>query len=113
MELRDRQISKAWIAYSGIGDSPVRARDAEDFLRGKVWEEKTVFETLPILNKSVEVKVPEGAPGDIDYRKQLVVTLFQKFFQQHSKPESNRPSLLTATGEFAKMDQPFFDALPG
>lgn len=113
VELRDSQISKAWIAYSGIGDSPVRAREAEDFLRGKVWEEKTVFETLPILNESVEVKVPEGAPGDVDYRKQLVVTLFQKFFQQHSKPGSTRPSLLTATGEFAKMDQPFFDALPG
>lgn len=113
VELRDRQIVKAWIAYSGIGESPVRAREAEDFLRGKVWEEKTVFETLPILNETVEVEVPDGGQGDVDYRKQLVVTLFQKFFQQHPKPDSARPVQLTATSEFAKMDQPFFDALPG
>ncbi len=113
IELRDNQISKAWIAYSGIGDGPVRARAAEDFLRGRAWEEKTIFETLPILNESVEVSVPDGAPGDKVYRKQLVVTLLQKFFQQHPKPQSSRPLPLTATSDFARMDQPFFDALPG
>ncbi|MEX2581186.1 MAG: FAD binding domain-containing protein [Verrucomicrobiales bacterium] len=108
IELRDSQVSKAWIAYSGIAESPVRAREAEDFLRGKTWNEKTVLEMLPILNESLEVETS----GDGDYRKQLVVTLFQKFFHQHPRPDSGRPVALTATGEFAKLDQPFFDALP-
>ncbi|MCK5923758.1 MAG: hypothetical protein KAG66_22685, partial [Methylococcales bacterium] len=50
--------------------------------------------------------------ADQEYRKQLVTTLFQKFFYQHPEPDSIKPENLTATGEFAKLDQPFFDAIP-
>ncbi len=110
LELRDRKIAKAWIAYSGIADAPVRAREAEEFLAGKLWNEKTVIETLPLLNRSVEVAPPAGSRVDPGYLKQLVGTLFQKFHLQHPRPDSIRAEPLTATGEFARLDEPFYDA---
>tara|TARA_R110002096_G_scaffold250181_2_gene442624 strand:+ start:530 stop:2116 length:1587 start_codon:yes stop_codon:yes gene_type:complete len=111
LELRDRKIVKAWIAYSGIDDKPVRAREAEEFLSGKIWGKKAAFGTLPILNKSVEVTSDRNEIVSADYRKQLIVTLFQKFYFQHPSPDSVQPVSLTATKEFAKLDEPFFDAI--
>jgi len=108
LELRDRRITKAWLAYSGIADAPVRAREAEDFLAGKNWDESTLIETLAILNRSVDVTAPAAGGASPGYLKQLVGTLFQKFYHQHPRPESVRPESLTATGEFAKLDEPFF-----
>jgi xanthine dehydrogenase iron-sulfur cluster and FAD-binding subunit A len=109
LELRDRKIAKAWIAYSGIADAPVRAREAEEFLVGKVWGEKALIETLGVLNRSVDVATPPGSGTDAGYLKQLVGTLFQKFYHQHPRPESARPESLTATGEFARLDEPFYE----
>ena len=88
----------------------MRSREAEEFLTGKIWGEKAVIETLPILNRSVEVVPLAGGTVDPGYLKQLVGTLFQKFYHQHPRPESVRPESLTATGEFAKLDEPFYDA---
>lgn len=112
IELRDRTIAKARIAYSGVSRGPSRARQAEEFLAGKVWKEATVFETLPILADSVEIDSSRDDGVDASYRKQLVVTLFQKFFSQHPRPGADRPETLTASTEFAKLDEPFFDAIP-
>ena len=111
LELRDRKIAKAWIAYSGIADAPVRAREAEEFLVGKSWGEKTLIETLGVLNRSVEVTPPPGSGTDAGYLKQLVGTLFQKFYHQHPRPDSARPESLTATGEFARLDEPFYEPI--
>ncbi len=111
-ELRDRIIAKAWIAYSGVDEIPIRVREAEQFITGKPWRESTVFETLPILNESVSVKTASRNTSEAEYKKQLVGTLFQKFFYQHPKPDKVKPEHLTATSEFAKLDEPFFDALP-
>jgi xanthine dehydrogenase iron-sulfur cluster and FAD-binding subunit A len=112
IELRDRQIAKAWLAYSGIEDMPGRAREAEEFLAGRVWEEKTLIGTLGILNRTVEVSARSQSNVAPEYRKQLVGTLFQKFFYQHPRHDSVRPESLTATGEFARLDEPFFDVTP-
>lgn len=109
LELRSKKITKAWIAYSGIADAPVRAREAEDSLIGKTWGEKSMIETLPILQRSIEVQ-PVGEPG-ADYRKQLVGTLFQKFYYQHPEIENIRPKQLTATTNFAKLEEPFHDTV--
>ncbi|MEC5127739.1 FAD binding domain-containing protein [Verrucomicrobiales bacterium BCK34] len=111
-ELRDRTIAKAWIAYSGIDDIPLRVREAEEFITGKPWKESTVFETLPVLKESVTVKAGSGNAGEAEYKMQLVGTLFQKFYYQHPKPDKVLPEHLTATSEFARLDEPFFDALP-
>lgn len=117
LEFRDRTIAKARIAYSGISEVPVRVREAEEFLAGKTWNEKTAFETLPILNESVPVA--EGTDpardhmADASYRRQLVVTLFQKFYSQHPRPDSRLPENLSANEDFVRLDQPFFDVIEG
>lgn len=108
-ELRDRIITKARLAYSGIGDVPRRAREVEEFLTGKVYSEKTIFAALPLLIETVAVS--ESISGNAEYRKTLTATLLQKFFFQHPSPESSRPEELTAAGDFAKLDHPFFDAV--
>ena len=77
-----------------------------------MWEEKTLIETLGILNRTVEVGTRSQSSVAPEYRKQLVGTLFQKFFYQHPRPDSVRPESLTATGEFARLDEPFFDVTP-
>ena len=110
LEFRDRRIVKAWIAYSGIADAPLRAREAEDFLVEKNWEESTLIETLQILNRSVEVSTSKTGGASPAYLKQLVGTLFQKFHHQHPRPDSLRPESQTATGEFTKFDEPFYQA---
>lgn len=108
IELRDKTIAKARIAYSGIEKAPKRIREAEEFLAGKSWTEKTVIECLPLLIEEIKVD------GDhySDYRKQLVVTLLQKFFAQHPSPGQKAPITETAVTSFFPLDEPFFDALP-
>lgn len=109
LELRERKIAKAWIAYSGLSDAPLRAREAEESLVGKVWGEKAAIEILPILQRSVEVASPATGHAPPGYLKQLVGTLFQKFHHQHPRPESSRPEALTAAGEFGRLDESFYD----
>ncbi len=118
VELREKLVAKAWIAFSGISPAPFRIREVEETLAGKLWNEDNMFETLSLLHKAT-AKLPELQPGknqnreDQEYREQLVTTLFQKFFYQHPDAESVKPEKLTATGEFARLDHPFFDAIPG
>ncbi len=117
LELRENLVAKAWLAFSGISPSPFRAREAEEALAGKLWNEDGMFETLSLLHKAA-ADLPESlvdtkrSKEDQKYRKQLVTTLFQKFFYQHPTPESVKPEAMTATGEFGRLDKPFFDALP-
>ena len=110
IELRDRTVAKARLGYSGVGPHPLRAREAEEFLVGKTWEEATVFGVLPVLNDTVPADGDESPESG--YRKQLAVTFFQKFFAQHPRPDSRLPESLTAVNEFARLDQPFFDVVP-
>jgi xanthine dehydrogenase iron-sulfur cluster and FAD-binding subunit A len=110
IELRERRVVKARLAYSGVARTPQRAREAEDFLAGRNWGEKAVVEALPILLRSVSVEAPGDGRVEAGYLRQLVGTLFQKFHLQHPAPGSVRPETLTATGEFAKLDEPFYEA---
>ena len=78
-------IQHAILAYSGIGDRPLRARETEQNLCGKVWDERTVIGALQTLDKEIEVTLDDELAGRA-YRRQVVITLFQKFFYQHSLP---------------------------
>ncbi len=93
-------IRKAWLAYSGVTDRPIRARQAEASLVGKPWNEATLVATLRPLDQEVAAAGDELATRE--YRRQLVVTLFQKFFYQHPHPEQAEPVELGATLEFLR-----------
>ncbi|MEM9016350.1 MAG: FAD binding domain-containing protein [Verrucomicrobiota bacterium] len=109
IDLRGSTIAKARIAYAGIEASPRRMREAEETLTGKAWEADTVHEMLPILNE--KLKATDGP--EQGYRKQLGVMLFQKFLSQHPDAKSLKPEELSSASEFANLNPPFFDALPG
>jgi len=113
IELREGLIAKAWISYSGISDRPLRAREAEESLAGKIWNEDTMFGALTLLNKNVTVLKGENDRADRDYRKQLVITLFQKFFYQHPTPTRVPPASPAATTNLSLPTPPFFDTISG
>lgn len=108
-EFRDRVIAKARLAYSGVAEMPLRAREVEEFLSGKAYQEKTIFEALPLLIQTLPVSNED--PAHLEYRKTLSATLLQKFFFQHPNPENSLPKSLTAADSFAHLDHPFFDAV--
>ncbi len=110
LEMRDSSIIKAWVAGNGTGPAPFRVREAEEFLTGQPWSEKTAIATLPILNDALARLFPASASGRQAYQRQLLVTLFQKFYHQHPTPGSVRSEVLTSTEEFAKLNEPFFRA---
>lgn len=78
-------VQHAVLAYSGVGDCPVRARETEKNLCGKTWDERTVIGALQALDKEIEVTRDDELAGRA-YRRQVVITLFQKFFYQHAMP---------------------------
>ncbi len=104
----DGTVKKAWIAYSGVSDRPLRARKAEKELVGRKWNEKAIMQVLPSVNQEIKI---EDDRGNDDYRRQLVITLFQKFYFQHPKVADDVAVELGAASEFAHPEQPFFDAL--
>lgn len=105
LELRENLVAKAWIAYAGISDEPVRAREAEEVLAGKPWNEDSLMEALRVLNRTVKIGDAQGGGGGGGYRKQLVITLFQKFFHQHPTADSSAAVGEAATAEFAQFNQ--------
>lgn len=111
IELREKTVAKAWICYNGVADRPVRARHAEEALAGNVWSEATMVSALAPLYQEVNVTRKKVGRASAEYRKQLVMTLFQKFFYQHPTPLSIRPVEQGITREFALDDQPFFDSI--
>ncbi len=116
LELREKVVAKAWIAYSGLGKTPVRIKEAEEFLAGKTWNEDTMHAVLPVLHKSAGALLKAASEEEDDeeaalYRKQLVITLFQKFYYQHPDPDSVKPKNLSASNEIGRLEQPFFDAI--
>ncbi len=78
-------VQNAVLAYSGIADRPVRAREVEKSLIGKSWDERTVIGVLQDLDKEISVTRDDGL-ASLGYRRQLVITLFQKFFYQYANP---------------------------
>lgn len=92
-------IRKAWLAYSGATTRPVRARRVEAVLAGHPWEEATIMGVLPALNQ--ELALIDDDYASAVYRKQLIITLFQKFFYQHPQPDE-APIHLGAQEEYLK-----------
>ncbi|MCB1086906.1 MAG: FAD binding domain-containing protein, partial [Verrucomicrobiae bacterium] len=90
----DSRVTQAFLAYSGVSDRPVRAREAEKALVGKSWSEETVVGLLSRVSQEIESFA--SGPGktfrasltdsEQEYRRQLVITLLQKFFYQYPYP---------------------------
>jgi xanthine dehydrogenase iron-sulfur cluster and FAD-binding subunit A len=111
VELREKTVAKAWVAYSGVADRPIRARHTEGAITGKLWNEETVYAALNTLYQEVNISKTVLGQASADYRKQLVLNLFQKFYYQHPTPHDVKPIDQGITREFSLHDQPFFDSV--
>ncbi|MGF1519250.1 MAG: xanthine dehydrogenase small subunit [Nodosilinea sp.] len=74
----DNQILKARLGYGGVAATPARAIAAENFLVGKPWTMATVQAVKPLLQEAFTPLT--DLRGSAEYRKRLVVNLFEKFF---------------------------------
>jgi xanthine dehydrogenase large subunit len=75
-------VRRARLAYGGVAAMPLRARTTEGALVGKVWNEKTIREVIPILK--AEFTPISDVRGSAEFRRELIVNLFEKFFHQRA-----------------------------
>lgn len=76
----NNQIHHARLGYGGVAATPARATEAEAFLVGKPWNHSTIQSVKPILQDAFTPLT--DLRGSADYRKRLVVNLFEKFFSE-------------------------------
>ncbi|MDB6026261.1 MAG: putative xanthine dehydrogenase, partial [Verrucomicrobiales bacterium] len=91
-----KKIQSARLAYGGVAATPVRAAKTERALLGKVWNEQTVAQALPILRE--EFAPISDVRGSAAYRRELIGSLFEKFYFDvtGATPSNLNPSLLTS-----------------
>jgi xanthine dehydrogenase molybdopterin binding subunit/xanthine dehydrogenase small subunit len=78
-------VRRARLAYGGVAATPVRAAQTETALLGKPWSEETLREILPVL--AAEFAPISDVRGSAEYRRGLVIGLFEKFFRD-DEPEA-------------------------
>lgn len=79
---RENRITRAILAYAGIADRPIRARETEQALTGLEWSEESLLGVLGRLGAEMDSQMATDGRSerDLEYRRQLVATLLQKFF---------------------------------
>ena len=82
-------ISNARVAFGGVSAMPARAKKTEDALLGKKWNEATLGEALPILER--EFTPISDVRGSATYRQRLIVDLLRKFFHEGNARIPDRP----------------------
>jgi xanthine dehydrogenase small subunit len=76
----DYPIVRARLAYGGVAATPARALTVEAALVGKPWNRETFLEVKPLLSGSFTPL--SDLRGGADYRRKLVVNLFEKFLYE-------------------------------
>jgi xanthine dehydrogenase molybdopterin binding subunit/xanthine dehydrogenase small subunit len=76
----EQRIKIARLAYGGVAPIPLRAKQVEAALRGKLWNVETVLNVLPLLQSSFSPI--SDVRGSAEFRRSLVAELFQKFFEE-------------------------------
>ena len=85
----DGAVAYARLAYGGVAATPARAKKAEAFLVGKAWNENT-------MRAAQDVLASEFAPIDdhrsgAAFRRELVTSLFEKFFRGETSASQDHP----------------------
>ncbi|MGB3201417.1 MAG: xanthine dehydrogenase small subunit, partial [Nodosilinea sp.] len=71
-------VLRARLGYGGVAATPARATEVEAFLTGKPWNAETIQSAKPLLQEAFTPLT--DLRGSAEYRKRLVVNLFEKFF---------------------------------
>jgi len=70
-------VTHVRLAYGGVAATPVRARQCEAFLEGRVLDADTIAEAIARLER--EFTPLDDVRGSADYRRALCGQLFAKF----------------------------------
>ncbi|MCP3143152.1 xanthine dehydrogenase molybdopterin binding subunit [Pyxidicoccus xibeiensis] len=80
----DGAVRRARLAYGGVAATPIRARRTEEQLTGQPWTRETVERVLPVL--AGELSPISDLRGGAEYRRGLIVSMFEKFFSGERSP---------------------------
>ncbi|GEN10021.1 xanthine dehydrogenase, molybdenum binding subunit apoprotein [Myxococcus fulvus] len=91
-------VRAARLGYGGVAATPIRARRTEELLVGKPWTRETVDQVLPVLGS--ELSPISDLRGSAEYRRGLIVSLFEKFFTGERSPSLDAaPGFVGGDGE--------------
>lgn len=82
-------ITQARLGYGGVAATPARARKTEEFLQGKPWNEETVQGAKAVL--ATEFAPIDDVRAAAEYRKNLIVSLFEKFWLKEESAAQDAP----------------------
>lgn len=90
IETDDAEIVRhARLAYGGVAATPSRAKKTEAFLTGKAWNEETMRAAQREL--AAEFAPIDDHRSGAEFRRELVTSLFEKFFRGESSASQDRP----------------------
>ncbi len=98
LEVADGRVVGARVAYGGVADRPVRARDVEAALTGRAWSLETARAAAPAVRRSVSPI--DDARGSAAYRAAVCVNLLERLWWETAGP-AGVPSTLGALEEVA------------
>ncbi|NTX40422.1 xanthine dehydrogenase molybdopterin binding subunit [Myxococcus sp. CA033] len=91
-------VRTARLGYGGVAATPIRARRTEELLVDQPWTRETVDKVLPVL--SGELSPISDLRGSAEYRRGLIVSLFEKFFSGEQSPSLDAaPGFVTGDAE--------------
>jgi xanthine dehydrogenase large subunit len=82
-------VRTARLAYGGVAPTPVRARKTEQALLGQRWNHEAIERVRPILES--EFTPISDVRGSAEYRRGLIVSLFQKFCSGELSHAQDKP----------------------
>ncbi len=82
LELLDKTIIKARLAFGGVAATPVRALETEKKLEGQVWNESTFEKAKKVL--ALEFKPISDARASAGYRARIIPNLLEKFWLENT-----------------------------
>lgn len=82
-------VTQARLAYGGVAAMPSRARQTEEFLVGKAWDQTTVEQAKEILAN--EFTPIEDVRSGAEFRRQLIPSLFEKFWLGEESAAQDEP----------------------
>ena len=95
-------VTHARLAYGGVAATPARARKTEDFLLGKRWDAATIAGATEIL--ATEFSPLDDQRSGAPFRRDLIVSLFEKFFSGERSPVNDERLSFTSSEPDACMD---------
>jgi xanthine dehydrogenase small subunit len=79
-----QHVSHIRIAFGGMAATPIRARQTEQFLLGKKWDDNTL--TVAVSSLREEFQPLSDMRASADYRRTAAANLLRRFYL-HTHPE--------------------------